>query len=152
LPNPRAIRFNYRHPHIPAGLESELIVRAFERDFAVNGPSMLRVVQTTLTGWRRYKSHADQRIRRRFAWEVKGMATTYSAVVAAAKRYTGEILRCTPGCQAFWRIMYREFGWTSRVSAANRRPCSVEDPAGGAAAWREAGLMNHPRSTRSTTP
>lgn len=110
-------RFNYRHPHIPAGLESELIVRAFERDFAVNGPSMLRVVQTTLTGWRRYKNHADQRIRRRFAWEVKGMATTYSAVVAAAKRY----FRRDPALHArMSRLLdelHREFGWTSRISA-----------------------------------
>jgi radical SAM superfamily enzyme YgiQ (UPF0313 family) len=111
-------RFNYRHPHIPAGLESTLIVQAFQRDFSVNGPSMLRVLHTTLAGWQRYKNHPDQRIRRRFSWEVEEMATTYSAVVAAAKRY----YRTNPALYAkmsrLLEEMNREFGWTSRLFAA----------------------------------
>ena len=111
-------RFNYRHPHLPAGLESELIVQAFERDFAANGPSMLRVLRTTLAGWRRYKHHADPRIRRRFVGEVEGMATTFSAVVGAVKRY----YRRNPALHAkmsrLLEEMNREFGWTSRFSAA----------------------------------
>ena len=48
--------FNYRHAHIPAGQEAELLLRAFRRDFAVNGPSVVRIVRTLLQGWRRYKS------------------------------------------------------------------------------------------------
>jgi hypothetical protein len=111
-------RFNYRHPHIPAGVESRLIVRAFERDFAVNGPSMLRVLRTTLAGWKRYKNDPNPRIRRRFAWEVEGMATTYSAVVGAAKRY----FRANPVLYAkisrLLEAMNREFGWKSRLFAA----------------------------------
>ncbi len=31
--------FNYRHPHIRDGLETELVLRAFQRDFEVNGPN-----------------------------------------------------------------------------------------------------------------
>ena len=42
----------------------ELVVRAFDRDFAVNGPSTVRIVRTTLAGWKRYKDHPDPRIRR----------------------------------------------------------------------------------------
>ena len=60
-------------------------MRAFQRDFEVNGPSMVRIVRTTLAGWKRYKNHPDPRIRRRFAWEVEGMATTYSAVVGGSE-------------------------------------------------------------------
>ena len=50
--------FNYRHPHIRDGLETELIVRAFQRDFEVNGPSVVRIARTMLAGWKRYKNHA----------------------------------------------------------------------------------------------
>ena len=111
-------QFNYRHSHIPRGMETELIVRAFQHDFSVNGPSMLRVLHTTLAGWQRYKNHPDQRIRRRFAWEVEGMATIYSAVVGAAKRY----YRKNPAlCAKMARLleeMNHEFGWTSRLFAA----------------------------------
>ena len=67
------------------GLETELIVRAFERDFAVNGPSIVRTARTLLAGWKRYKNHPDPRIRRRFAWEGRGLATVYPAMVAAAQ-------------------------------------------------------------------
>ena len=116
-------RFNYRHPHIPAGRESRLIVQAFERDFTVNGPSMLRVLRTTLAGWQRYKSHADPRIRRRFAWEVEGMATTYSAVVGAAKRYFRGNPLLSANMSRLLEAMNREFGWTSRLFAAVGGPC-----------------------------
>ena len=111
-------RFNYRHPNIPAGLESELIVRAFQRDFSVNGPSMLRVLHTTLAGWKRHKNHPDQRIRRRFAWEVQGMATTYSAVAAAVKRYYRKNPALYDKISRLLEEMNREFGWTSRLFAA----------------------------------
>ncbi len=111
-------RFNYRHPHIPAGLESELIVRAFERDFSVNGPSMLRVLRTTLAGWKRYRNHPDPRIRRRFTWEVRGMASTYSAVVAGVKRYYQKEPARHAELSRLLAEMNREFGWSSRLSAA----------------------------------
>jgi hypothetical protein len=111
-------RFNYRHPHIPAGLESELIVRAFQRDFSVNGPSMVRILRTTLAGWRRYKNHPDRRIRRRFAWEVEGMATAWSAVVGAVKRYYRKDPALYAKMSGLLEEMNREFGWRSRLSAA----------------------------------
>ncbi len=111
-------RFNYRHAHIAAGLESELIVRAFERDFAANGPSMMRMLGTVLAGWKRYKNHPDSRIRRRFAWEVEGMATTWSAVVAAVRRYYRRNPARYAKMSRLLEDMNREFGWSSRLSAA----------------------------------
>jgi hypothetical protein len=110
-------RFNYRHPHIPPGLETKLIVQAFRRDFAVNGPSMLRVVGTTLAGWRRYKNHSDPRIRRRFAWEVEDIPTTWAAVAAAAKRYYRKNPLLRSKMAELLEGINREFGWTSRLSA-----------------------------------
>lgn len=111
-------RFNYRHPHIPAGMESRWIVQAFERDFEVNGPSMLRILDTTLAGWKRYKNHPDPRIRRRFAWEIQGMATTYSAVAGAAKRYFRAKPALHDKMSRLLEAMNGEFGWTSRLFAA----------------------------------
>ncbi len=110
-------RFNYQHPHIPAGLESELLLQAFRRDFEVNGPSVLRVLRTTLAGWKRYRNHPDRRIRRRFELEVAGLATKFSAVLGAAKSY----YRRNPSLHArmtgLLKDMNREFGWRSRLSA-----------------------------------
>ncbi|MFH1748476.1 MAG: cobalamin-dependent protein, partial [Planctomycetota bacterium] len=59
-------RFNYRHPHIAPGQETEFLLRAFRRDFEVNGPSLMRLTRTMLQGWRRYKDHPERRIRRRY--------------------------------------------------------------------------------------
>ncbi|MGA2033183.1 MAG: cobalamin-dependent protein [Thermoguttaceae bacterium] len=110
--------FNYRHPHIRNGLETELIVRAFERDFAVNGPSVARLARTILAGWKRYKNHADPRVRRRFAWEARDLAGVYSAVVAAARlHYRGNpALRAK--MDALLADLHREFGLKSRFYAA----------------------------------
>jgi hypothetical protein len=109
--------FNYRHPHIPGNLETELIERAFQRDFEVNGPSMLRMVRTMLAGWKRYKNHPDPRVRRRFAWEARGLSTDFSAVVAAARLY----YRGNPALRAKADVLLNdlrsEFGLKSRFYA-----------------------------------
>jgi radical SAM superfamily enzyme YgiQ (UPF0313 family) len=111
-------RFNYQHPHVPSGLEPNLIVQAFQRDFSVNGPSMVRILRTTLAGWQRYKNHPDQRIQRRFAWEVEEMATTYSAVVGAVRRYYRKNPALYAKMSGLLEEMNRAFGWTSRLFTA----------------------------------
>mgnify|MGYP005837807777 CR=1 FL=1 len=110
-------RFNYRHPRIPAGMESELLFQAFRRDFEVNGPSMLRVLRTTLKGWKRYKNHSDPRIRRRFEREADGMATTFSAVIAGTRSYYRSNRAMRARMTELLRDVNREFGWRSRLSA-----------------------------------
>ncbi|MEZ4527536.1 MAG: cobalamin-dependent protein [Desulfobacterales bacterium] len=52
-------RFNYRHSHIRNGQEEKFLADAFERDFAVNGPSLFRLIRVLLTGWQKYKNHPD---------------------------------------------------------------------------------------------
>lgn len=79
--------FRHRHPHLKPGQETEFILKAFQRDFEVNGPSVLRIARTVLTGWKRYKRHADKRIRDRFAWEARDLAVTFPATVWAARRW-----------------------------------------------------------------
>jgi len=110
--------FNYRHPHLCQGEESELILRAFQRDFELNGPSVARIAGTTLAGWRRYGRHADPRIRDRFRWEARELATTYSAIVAASAAY---FRRTNPAVFQRLRALQRElattYGLKSRLAS-----------------------------------
>ncbi len=110
--------FNYRHPHITDGQETELIVRAFQRDFDVNGPSVVRIVRTTLSGWKRHKNHPDPRIRRRFVWEAQELATTFSSVVAAAKWHYRDNPALHAKMSEILRDLFHEFGLKSRLFAA----------------------------------
>jgi radical SAM superfamily enzyme YgiQ (UPF0313 family) len=110
--------FNYRHPHIRDGLETELIVRAFQRDFEVNGPSVVRMARTMLAGWKRYKNHPDPRVRRRFAWETRDLATAYPAVVAAARLYYRGNPALRAKMDAILQDLHGEFGLKSRLYAA----------------------------------
>jgi len=105
--------FNYDHPHIAAGQETEFIERAFVRDFEVNGPSVVRVFRTTLAGWNRYKDHPNARIRRRFAREAKHLPTRYSAATAAAKLYYRNNPTIRAKLASLLSDLNREFGWRS---------------------------------------
>ena len=127
--------FNYRHPHIHDGQEAEFIVRAFQRDFEVNGPSMARIVRTTLAGWKRYKNHPDPRIRRRFAWESHGLGHHVlrghlgdEAVLSQDSGHAGEDVpapgRSVPGVRLE----------VAALCGVGRTLSAVEDPAGGKAA------------------
>ena len=107
--------FNYRHPHIKNGQEAEFIKRAFVRDFEVNGPSVVRVIRTTLVGWKRYKNHPNARIRRRFAWEARSLSTTFSAALGAAKFYYRKQPALCAKMATVLRDLHRQFGFTSRL-------------------------------------
>ena len=114
--------FNYRHPRIPEGLESELILQAFHRDFRVNGPSVARVVRTTLKGWRHNKDHPDARVRRRFAREAGNLPTTYSPVIWAMKKYYHNVPVMRAKMSRLLGELHREFGAKSRIAAAVAGP------------------------------
>jgi radical SAM superfamily enzyme YgiQ (UPF0313 family) len=108
-------KFNFRHAHIRAGEETEFLLRAFDRDFAVNGPSVVRAARTLFQGWKLHRHHADPRVRRRFAWEARELPTIYTALAAGAKRH----YRRNPAMRAkmdkFLSELHREFGLKSRL-------------------------------------
>ncbi len=109
---------NYRHPHIPPGAEADMIRRAFERDFEVNGPSVARIVRTMLAGWKRYKDCPDDRVRRRIAWESRELGTTFAAVVGACERYYRRGSPVREKMAAIRRDLCAEFGWKARFYAS----------------------------------
>jgi radical SAM superfamily enzyme YgiQ (UPF0313 family) len=109
---------NYRHPALNDQQTGEIMVRAFDRDFELNGPSTVRIVRTTLAGWRKHKNHPDARVRRRFAWEVRELTTTFSAVVGAARLYYRDKPAMYAKMSAVLRELHAEFGWKSRLVSA----------------------------------
>jgi radical SAM superfamily enzyme YgiQ (UPF0313 family) len=111
-------RFNYRHRYIHDGREEKYLLHAFERDFEKNGPSLARLIKTTLNGWQKYKNHPDKRIRKRFAVKVKVLRTTYAGAVWAMKKWYAGNDRMTARMSALLQSLHEEFGWTTKLLAA----------------------------------
>jgi radical SAM superfamily enzyme YgiQ (UPF0313 family) len=105
---------NYRHPHITDEQAAEFIVRAFDRDFARNGPSIVRIVRTTLAGWKRHRNHPAARIRRRVTWEARELGSSLTALVGAARLYYRRQPAMYAKLSQLLDDLYREFGWKSR--------------------------------------
>jgi hypothetical protein len=110
-------RFNYHHPHIRDGQEGQFLLDAFNRDMAVNGPSLARLIRTTLNGWQRYKKHPDKRIRARFAQKATVLRTTYAGAMWAMHKWYQDNARIAGPMRALLARLYKEFGWTTRIIA-----------------------------------
>jgi radical SAM superfamily enzyme YgiQ (UPF0313 family) len=110
-------RFNYRHPHIPEGMEENFLRQAFERDFAANGPSIARLIRTQLTGWRRYRHHPDRRIRRRFQQDIKSSGIVYSGAAWAMRRWYRKDPRMAGHMNSLLNDLYNILGLKARVTA-----------------------------------
>ncbi|MGZ4825894.1 MAG: B12-binding domain-containing radical SAM protein [Terriglobales bacterium] len=79
-------KFNFRHPAISRDDSKKFLDWAFLRDFERNGPSIYRICQTMLQGWKRYKNHDDARVRARFEWEVRQLKSAYNASLWAMEK------------------------------------------------------------------
>ncbi len=110
-------KFNFRHPHIKNGQETEFLLRAFHRDFAVNGPSVIRVARTILQGWQRYKNHPDRRIRNRYAREARNLPVTYAGTLWAARNWFRSDPVLSAKISQTLKDIHREFGLKSRLVA-----------------------------------
>lgn len=110
------LTFNFRHPHISSGEEGEFLLRAFHRDFEVNGPSVVRIARTLLQGWKRYKDHPNPRIRARFAHEASNLPVNYAGALWAARRqYRDDPHRHRLISQVYDELC-AEFGETARAA------------------------------------
>ncbi len=110
-------RFNFRHPHITDGRETEFLLRAFRRDFDGNGPSLVRVARTILQGWRRYRNHPDRRIRGRFAWETRDLAVACAGALWAARHWFRDNLTLSTKISRILKDICCECGLKSRLAA-----------------------------------
>jgi len=79
-------KFNFEHAAISRDDSKRFLDWAFWRDFELNGPSLYRIAQTLLTGWKRYKDWPDARVRERFASEMHRLSGVYSSALWAMER------------------------------------------------------------------
>ncbi|MCA9264775.1 MAG: cobalamin-dependent protein [Planctomycetales bacterium] len=111
------LQFNYQHPHIPPGMENEFLLRAFRTDFEANGPSVVRIVRTTLRAWKQFKDHANPRVRRRFAYEAKNLEDRYAGVLwASLQRYRDQPVHANRISELLEEL-YAEMGDRARRAA-----------------------------------
>ena len=104
-------KFNFRHAAISHGDSKRFLDWAFRRDFERNGPSLFRVCRTTLEGWKRYKGHPDERVRRRFEWEARDLKATYAWLLwAMEKRLRKQNPPVSEKIRSLRRELSREFG------------------------------------------
>jgi hypothetical protein len=92
-------------------------LRAFRRDFAVNGPSVVRMARTILQGWQRYKRHPDRRIQRRFEWQARELPVMFAGALWAAKKWFRPDPALSAKIAAVLKDIQREFGLKSRLAA-----------------------------------
>jgi len=111
-------KFNFRHAAISREDSKRFLDWAFWRDFERNGPSLYRMCQTMLQGWRRYKNYPDLRVRERFRRENAKLRTAYSAALWATERYFRKVNKdVSEQVRGLRRELAREFGPTSRIAA-----------------------------------
>ena len=110
------LRFNFRHPHIQHGEETDYLLRAFQRDFDRNGPSITRVAQWLLVNWQRYGHDPDPRVRRRIRRESAPLPTVYAGLLWAAERWLADNPAVTRRLRATRMGIVREFGLRARIA------------------------------------
>ncbi len=125
------LRFNFRHPLITNGEETEYLLRAFRRDFEVNGPSTARIARTLLRGWLKLHDHPDPRVRDRVAFETKDLWMQYGGALWASERWFRDRPLLVERLRATRKGIERAFGWKAKLAARVAGPIVL------AALWRE---------------
>ncbi len=111
------LRFNFRHPRIQNGEEGQYLLRAFQRDFDVNGPSVTRIARTLLRGWLKLRRHPDPCVRERVRFETKDLWSHYSGALWAAERWLADKPALVARLRATRNGIARAFGWKARIAS-----------------------------------
>lgn len=112
-------KFNFVHPAISRDESKQFLDAAFARDFERNGPSIFRICETMLQGWKRYKSHPDPRVRERFRFEMEQLKGTYNASLwAMEKRLRTANASISARIHDLRKQVEKEFGLGTRVKRA----------------------------------
>jgi radical SAM superfamily enzyme YgiQ (UPF0313 family) len=110
-------KFNFEHAAISRDESKKFLDWAFLRDFEKNGPSVFRICETMLQGWKRYKNHPDRRVRERFEWEMDRLRSTYNASLwAMEKRLKDANAQVAERIKTLRKDIEREFGLAARVT------------------------------------
>ena len=116
-------KFNFQHDAISREDSKRFLDWAFWRDFERNGPSLYRLCQTMLLGWRRYKNHPDPRVRKRFMRQVNKLSGAYNAALWVMERDFKKVNRSVSNqIHALRREVEEEFPVVARFIAASLGP------------------------------
>jgi radical SAM superfamily enzyme YgiQ (UPF0313 family) len=111
-------KFNFQHAAISREDSKRFLDSAFQRDFEQNGPSLYRMCQTMLQGWRRYRDYPDARVRERFTRESAKLRTAYNAALWAMEKQLRKVNRnVSEEIAALRREVEKEFGNVARVAS-----------------------------------
>jgi hypothetical protein len=109
-------QFNFRHPHISKEQSEKFLLSAFQKDFEMNGPSIMRIARTTLEGWKKHKNHPDARVRARYEREAKIIPVNYASALWAMEQYFRKSNPHVAGqARDLLSEIKREFGLKSRL-------------------------------------
>jgi len=110
--------FNFAHPHISREDSGKFLLRAFERDYEVNGPSVMRIARTLLEGLKRHKNHPEKRVRERYRHEAQALTFGYSGALWAMERYFRSTnAPLTEKIRQLRADFGRELGFVSRLAS-----------------------------------
>jgi len=110
-------KFNYRHEHIRDGQETEFILRAFRRDFKINGPGIARFIRAVLTGWQKHKNNPDLRIRARFKRDAGNLRSFLAGAIWGMKKWYKNDKLMEAKLNEILNDLYKEFGLITRLIA-----------------------------------
>ena len=109
-------KFNFRHAAISRDESKVMLDRAFRRDYDVNGPSLFRLMQSMLVGWRLYRDDPDPRVRARVSTEARQLGTGHGAALWAMEKYLRDSNRAVSDRIRSLRLQVeREFGGFTRA-------------------------------------
>jgi radical SAM superfamily enzyme YgiQ (UPF0313 family) len=116
-------KFNFRHGAISRDDSKRFLDWAFWRDFERNGPSLYRMCQTMLQGWRRYKDCPDPRVRERFARQMRKLSGAYNAALWVMEREFTKVNRgVSEQIHKLRHEVEKEFPVIARLTAASLGP------------------------------
>ena len=108
--------------------KEEYLLDAFRRDFRVNGPSLLRMIRVLLNGWQMYQDDPRERIRKRIAWEVFPLRSTYAGAVWAMRKWFRNDPPLREKAERLLADINAAFGWKTRLVAPLDRPLCLFFP------------------------
>ena len=134
-------KFNFRHAAISRDDSKRFLDWAFWRDFERNGPSLYRMCQTMLQGWRRYKDYPDPRVRERFTREVKKLGSAYNAALWVMEREFRKVNRSvSEQIHKLRREVEKEFPVVARLPRHRWARSCCGRRAGRKSGWRRTNL------------
>ena len=111
------LAFNFHHPHISREQSGEFLLRAFQRDYEVNGPSLMRIARTLMQGYLRHKDHPEKRVRERFQREASILPIGYAAALRGMQTFFSSNAMVAGKIRRLRASLSDEFGLRSRLAA-----------------------------------